>query len=131
MYSVYISRVCTVWQRMVCKMRLSYSDETLKKRMRYASPVWPEFNQTVQTVGVFFWDVFLLHPSIRDLKNESSSEAMRDTFIIPLTKGKYLSMALMNRCLYCLGVTMVGSPLPAPPRKVDSFTQLSSFLSHV
>lgn len=48
-----------------------------------------------------------------------------------LTNGKYLSIALIKRCLYCFGPTMVGSPLPPPPRNADSFTQLSSFLSHV
>ena len=47
------------------------------------------------------------------------------------TRGKYRSMAARNRCLYCFGVTMVGSPLPAPPKKADSLTQLSSFLSQV
>jgi hypothetical protein len=31
--------------------------------------------------------------------------------------------------LHCLGVTMVGSPLPAPPRNAESFTHDSSFLS--
>lgn len=48
-----------------------------------------------------------------------------------LTNGKYLSIALIKRCLYCFGPTMVGSPLPPPPRNADSFTQLSSFLSQV
>jgi hypothetical protein len=31
--------------------------------------------------------------------------------------------------LHCFGVTIVGSPLPGPPRNVESFTQDSSFLS--
>lgn len=34
-----------------------------------------------------------------------------------------------RRNSHCLGVTMVGSPLPAPPRKAESLTQDSSFLS--
>lgn len=48
-----------------------------------------------------------------------------------LTRGKYRSMAERNRCLYCLGPIMVGSPLFAPPRNAESLTQLSNFLSHV
>ena len=41
-------------------------------------------------------------------------------------------MALLKRALYCFGVTIVGgSPFAAPPRNADSFTQLSTFLSHV
>ena len=47
------------------------------------------------------------------------------------TSGKYRSIAVRNLCRYCLGVIIVGSPLPAPPRNADSLTQLSSFLSHV
>jgi hypothetical protein len=35
----------------------------------------------------------------------------------------------LSYCSHCLGVTMVGSPLPAPPRKAESFTHDSSFLS--
>jgi hypothetical protein len=31
--------------------------------------------------------------------------------------------------VHCLGVTIVGSPFPAPPRKAESFTHDSSFLS--
>jgi len=50
---------------------------------------------------------------------------------IKRTKGKYRSIALQNRDLYCFGVTIVGSPLPAPPRNAASFTQLSNFLSQV
>lgn len=53
----------------------------LNERTLYASPVWPEFNQTVQTVGIFFWDVFLLHPSIRDLK-QIVIETMREKNLI-------------------------------------------------
>lgn len=49
----------------------------------------------------------------------------------PHTRGKYRSIALKNLCLYCFGVMIVGSPFPAPARNVDSFTQLSNFLSHV
>lgn len=71
----------------------------------------------------------LLHPSIRHLYKEfriSKGFAQRN-----LTNGKYRSMALRKRCLYCRGPMIVGSPLCAPPRKVESLTQLSSFLSQV
>ena len=89
-------------------------------------PIWP---QVEETIAVFLGTVSLLHPPIWNLSKASVYDASLHT--MAFTSGKYLSIALVNRCLYCLGVTMVGSPLPAPPRNADSLTQLSSFLSQV
>jgi len=46
-----------------------------------ASPVWPEFDQTVHAVGIFFWNVFLLHPSIRNLE-QSVIKAIQDNLVL-------------------------------------------------
>ena len=91
------------------------------------SPVWPEVQQDVSLI---FRCIFLLHPSIRDLRIRSISSPVC-LRVSGVTSGKYRSIALTNRCRYNFGVTTVGSPLPAPPRNPVSLTQVSNFLSKV
>lgn len=95
--------------------------------LSWSLPVGPQFEKVV---SLFLGSILQLRPSIGDLEMvlvSHTSNSKNDG----RTRGKYRSIALVNLCLYCFGVTIVGSPLPAPPRKADSFTQLSSFLSQV
>jgi hypothetical protein len=68
--------------------------------------------------------------SIGRESREKVNTLLRTELSTALTKGRYRSMALRKRALYCLGVTIVGSR-PPPPKKADSLIRFSSFLSNV